>query len=179
MKRVRWYVLLGWAALALPAHAVNLGLENWGRFESDFEEETVVWSEMQAHLPAYPKAAQLAEFAIDGRAGYRFALDQASLSVGADGVTRYTVVIDSPAGARTVNFEATRCTTGERKIYAFGRADGTWSKNRAARWDPIKARVNSDYGRVLFYEYLCAGGEGTASVEQIRARLRSGGYRAN
>lgn len=163
----------------MPAHAVNLGLENWGRFESDFEDTAVVWSEMQTYLPAYPKAEQLAEFSIDGRAGYRFALDKASLSVGADGVTRYTVVIDSPAGARTINFEGTRCSTGERKIYAFGRADGTWSKNRAARWDLIKARVSTAYERVLFYEYLCAGGEGVASVSQILDRLRRGGYRTD
>ncbi|TSA22302.1 MAG: hypothetical protein D4R70_02030 [Betaproteobacteria bacterium] len=175
----RFLVFIAPIVLAMPAHAVNLGLENWGRFESDFEEEAVTWQEMQAQLPAYPKAEHLVAFAIDGRAGYRFAVDTKSLSVGADGVTRYSVVIDAPAGARTVNFEALRCPTGERKIYAFGRPDGTWSRNRAARWEIIKARVNTDYHRVLFYEYLCAGGEGVASVPQILERLRRGGYRTD
>ena len=29
----------------------------------------------------------------------------------------------SPAGAETVSFEGMRCENGERKLYAFGRAD--------------------------------------------------------
>jgi hypothetical protein len=59
-------------------------------------------------------------------------------------VVRYTVVVKSPAGAETVSFEGMRCESGERKLYAFGRADGQgggeWSRNRYARWDVIKGR---------------------------------------
>ncbi len=169
-----WLSLLAW-----PVQAAGLGWENSGRFETDFDEEVVAWQEVQAQLPAAPTDANLLSFVLDGRPNYRYAIDRKSLSVAADGVTRYSIVITSPSGARTLNFEGMRCATGERKIYAFGRPDGSWSRNRAARWDPIQARQAGSYHSALFYEYLCAGGEGTASVEQILKRFRSGGFRVD
>lgn len=173
------HFLLWLSLLALPAYAASFGLEGSGNFETDFDEEVVTWQEVQAQLPGAPTDADLLSFALDGRPDYRYAIDRKSLSVGADGVTRYSIVITSPSGARTLNFEGMRCPTGERKIYAFGRPDGSWSKNRAARWDFIRTRQASSYHSVLFHEYLCAGGEGTASVAQILKRLKSGGYRVD
>jgi len=163
--------------LSLPAYAINLGQES--RFEYDFDEAVVAWQELQAQMPNAPVDADLLAFEIEGRPGYRYALDRKSLTTGSDGVTRYSVVITSPSGVRTINFEGMRCATGERKIYAFGRADGSWSKNRAARWDAIRARVPGSYHSTLFHDFLCAGGEGTASVEQIVQRLKRGGYRVD
>lgn len=177
--RLRWLPVLI-VALALPARAaVDLGLRDGSQFERDFDADTVTWQEIEAQLPALPKAENLVAFTVDLRPGYAFALDRKSLSVGGDGVVRYTVVITSPAGARTVNFEGMRCENGERKIYAFGRSDGTWSKNRGARWDPIQARMQDGYHRTLFFEFLCAGGEGVPTVARIEQRLRQGGHRAD
>jgi len=176
MSYPRGKVLALWL-LSLPAYAINIGQES--RFEYDFDEEVVAWQELQAQMPNAPAEADLLAFEIEGRPGYRYALDRKSLSVGGDGVTRYSVVITSPSGVRTINFEGMRCATGERKIYAFGRADGSWSKNRAARWDAIRARVAGSYHSALFHDFLCAGGEGTAGVEQIVQRLKRGGYRAD
>lgn len=179
MRQYGFWALLFVLGFARQAQAVNYGLEKWGTFERDFEEETVAWQEVQAQMPAAPKPDNLISFKIDLRPGYVYALDQTSLSVGGDGVVRYTIVITSPSGAHTVNFEGMRCTTGERKIYAFGRSEGTWSKNRNARWEPIQARSQTGYPRVLFYEFLCIGGEGIPTVARIQERLRQGGYRAD
>ena len=163
--------------LSLPVHAINLGQES--RFEVDFDEAVVAWQEVQAQMPSAPVDADLLAFEVEGRPGFRYAIDRKSLAVGGDGVTRYSIVITSSTGVRTINFEGMRCATGERKIYAFGRADGGWSKNRAARWDYIRARVAGSYHSILFHDFLCAGGEGTASVEQIVQRLKRGGYRVD
>ena len=163
--------------LSLPVHAINIGQE--GRFEVDFDEAVVAWQEVQAQMPSAPVDADSLAFEVEGRPGFRYAIDRKSLVVGGDGVTRYSIVITSSTGVRTINFEGMRCATGERKIYAFGRADGSWSKNRAARWDYIRARVAGSYHSILFHDFLCAGGEGTASVEQIVQRLKRGGYRVD
>lgn len=176
MKHWLWKLSL-LSLLSLPALAINLGQET--RFEYDFDEEVVPWQEIQAQLPGAPTDAELLAFEIEGRPGYRYALDRKSLSVGGDGVTRYSVVITSPSGVRTINFEGMRCASGERKIYAFGRPDGSWSKNRASRWDYIRARVAGSYHSILFHDFLCAGGEGTASALQIIQRLKRGGYRVD
>jgi hypothetical protein len=90
-------------------------------------------------------------------------IDAASLSIGDDGVVRYTAIIRSPSGAETISFEGLRCETGERKLYAFGRPStntsgndaGSWSRNRYAKWEPIQARLAGGYHRELFFHYLC------------------------
>ncbi|NWG88017.1 MAG: CNP1-like family protein [Hydrogenophilaceae bacterium] len=161
-------------AAALPAQADSY---TWGQFEYDFDEEQKPWEEIQAQLPAAPKAEALIPFTVDATTSNKYFIDNNSLSVGEDGVVRYTVVVVSSQGARTVNFEGMRCTSGERKIYAFGRANGEWVRNRYPRWEPIKASQQASYHRELFYSYFCAGGEGLADLARIRYRLKTGGYR--
>ena len=99
------------------------------------------------------------------------------MSAGSDGVVRYSVVVKSPAGAETISFEGMRCTTGERKLYAFGRADGkgggAWSRNRNAKWEPIQTR--NDFRGELFYHYFCTV-EGAAQLPDIQRNLKSGGF---
>ncbi|TCS73948.1 CNP1-like family protein [Sulfuritortus calidifontis] len=163
-------------AAALPVQADSY---TWGKkqFEYDYDEEKKPWEEIQAQMPAAPKAEALMPFTLDATATGKYYIDGNSLSVGEDGVVRYTVVIVSAQGARTVNFEGMRCTTGERKIYAFGRPNGEWARNRYPRWEPINARQQSSYHRELFFSYFCAGGEGLPDLARIQYRLKTGGYR--
>ncbi len=161
--------------------ALILGLQpsaaDWGKPRYDFDEEQKPWQEAEVRLPPYPKAEHLLPFEVSA-ARQRHYIDMASLSVGEDGVVRYTVVIRSPAGAETVRFEGMRCDNGERKLYAFGRPDGagggTWSENRNARWEPIPVREAASYQRELFYHYLCTV-EGKGNLAAIRRYLRQGG----
>jgi hypothetical protein len=122
-------------------------------FERDFDDDTKVWKEVQASIPPYPKAENLIPFEVSSATRNKHFVDLPSVSIGADGVVRYTVVVKSPAGAETVSFEGMRCESGERKLYAFGRADGQgggeWSRNRYARWDAIKGRQQTSYHREL------------------------------
>ena len=171
MRRLVYCLILG---IALPAQADS---NSWGRFENDFDEAQRPWEEIQARLPAAPKAEALLPFTVDATVAGKYYIDGQSISVGEDGVVRYTVAVVSAQGARTVNFEGMRCDTLERKIYAFGRPTGEWARNRYPRWEPIHARQQTSYHRELFYAYFCAGGEGLASVETIRHRLKTGGYR--
>jgi hypothetical protein len=121
----------------------------------DFVEEKATWEEVAAQLPAYPKDANLVPFAVSSATSNKFMIDAVSLSVGKDGVVRYTVVIESPRGARTVNYEGLRCDTAERKIYAFGQADGKWAENKRAAWESVKLRSLLSYHKTLFEEIFC------------------------
>lgn len=158
------------AALSLPAIA------DWDRFDADFDEPARPWQEIEAQLPPPPQAANLIPFEVGGATRNRYYIDYPSVSVGADGVVRYTVVIETGGGARNVSFEGMRCATGERKLYAFGRGDA-WSRNRNARWDIIKSRQADGYHRELFAGYFCAGGLGEPDLKRVRHLLKSGGYR--
>ena len=183
-------VLLAALALLLsipiiPAHAAG-GSEStiWGDsygladFERDFDDEAKVWKEVQASIPPYPKVENLIPFVVSAATRNKYFIDFPSVSVGADGVVRYTVVVRSPAGAETVSFEGIRCDSGERKLYAFGHADGQgggeWSRNRYARWAAIKDRQQTGYHRELYFHYLCTI-EGTGNLKTIRHLLKTGG----
>ncbi len=150
---------------------------NWGQFDYEFD-DTARWNELQHQLPPYPKPENFIPITLGARSSNEFFVDYASLSTGADGVVRYSMVIRSPAGAETVSFEGMRCETGERKLYAFGRNNangGEWSRNRYAKWEPIQGRGLNDFRRELFYHYFCTV-DGAANLPKIQTLLKSGGF---
>ncbi|MCP5279321.1 MAG: CNP1-like family protein [Thiobacillus sp.] len=147
-----------------------------GSFEHDFDENAKSWKEIQAQLPPYPKAGNLVEFTVSATTSNRFYIDYNSINVGEDGVVRYSVLIRSPAGAETVNFEGMRCETGERKLYAFGRSTGEWSRNRYAKWELIPARQAASHQRELFFHYLCTV-DTAGDLKKIRYAVKHGGVR--
>ncbi len=148
------------------------------KWEWDFDQKAKPWKEIQAAIPAYPRADKLVGFEVSAATRNKFYVDPLSVSVGDDGVVRYTVLIRSPSGAETVSFEGMRCDIGDRKLYAFGHADGqgggTWSRNRYAKWEPIKEREQTNYQKVLFYHYFCTV-EGQGNLAFIHKILKSGG----
>lgn len=167
---------IGLLFMVSQVHAQSdFGLE-WGGFEHDFDAENKPWQEIQSRLPAPYAPEQLHEFEVGGGRGHHYFLDPASISAGEDGVVRYTLVIRTAGGASNVNFEGLRCDTGERKIYAFGRPNGTWSRNKYARWDPIDARSATSYQKELFFHYLCTV-DGPGDLKVIQRALQQDGIR--
>lgn len=134
----------------LPVVAWAQGRE----FESDFDEEKP-WIELQAQLPSYPKAENLIPFEVGSVKNNRYFVDASSLSVGGDGVVRYTLVVKTSGGATSVSFEGIRCATRERKFYAFGRSDNTWSRARAAKWERIEITSQSAHQFSLYEDFFC------------------------
>jgi hypothetical protein len=167
------YIFLVLSLAVLPAWADSNDSLIFGNSpENQFEDESKPWQEVQALLPAYPKQENLLAFSVSSATSNRYAIDSASLSVGTDGVVRYTVVIDSPRGARTVNFEGMRCDPSEYKIYAFGHADNNWSKNPHAKWEPYKLRSLLSYHKSLYENYFCPNGIGVRNAAEAARNLK-------
>lgn len=145
-------------------------------FEHDFDANAKPWEEIQAGLPPPPEPAKLMPLEVSPASPHRHFLDPAAISAGGDGVVRFTIVVRTAGGAENVSYEGMRCDTGERKIYAFGRPDGTWSRNKYARWEPIQVRRQDSYQRELFFHYFC-NVEGPADMRVIRRALDRGGIR--
>ncbi len=139
------------------------------------DDEEAPWQEGEVAYPAPPQDQHLLPFYVSPTTNNRFLIDEESLSVAEDDVVRYTLVIISPAGARNVSYEGIRCATGERRIYAFGRSDGTWSKARNSAWHKIQAKEMNRYHAALNSEYFCTPGNSVDSAEKARAVLREGG----
>ena len=130
--------------------------------------------EVSVALPAYPAEQRLIEFFVAATSEFRFFIDSASVSVGRDGVVRYTLVARNPAGADNVSFEGMRCNTAEVLIYALGR-DGGWVR-RAGEWRSIEGSRVQRWHNALYREYFCPQKEPIASRQEGIASLRRGGH---
>ena len=130
-------------------------------------------------FPPFPQAENLIPFAVSATTENKFMIDGESLSVSPDRVVSYTLVIESPAGARNVTYEAMRCATAERRLYAIGRSDGTWSKARGDQWRRIQESTLNRHYAALFGEYFCTIGVILRDAEDARRILHTGGKRSN
>jgi hypothetical protein len=150
-----------------------LAYAEWGEFEHEFDQDKP-WVEMAAQLPPYPKAENLVEFNVSSATRNRYFVDTASISVGDDKVVRYTVVVEAAGGAKNVSFEGLRCETAERRLYAYGHSNGTWSKARNAGWEGIKLRSLLSYHKALYEDHFCPDGINVRDSGQAARTLRRG-----
>jgi hypothetical protein len=69
-----------------------------------------------------------------------------------------------------------RCATGERRLYAYGRPDGSWSKARSAGWQDIKFRSLLSYHKALYEDHFCPDGinvrDPAAAVRNLKRGAR-------
>ncbi|HEX7970833.1 MAG TPA: CNP1-like family protein, partial [Thiobacillus sp.] len=77
-------------------------------------------------------------------------------------------------GAKNVSFEGMRCESGERRLYAYGHPDGTWSKARTAGWEDIKFRSLLSYHKALFEDHFCPDGINVRDAKEAVRSLRRG-----
>lgn len=166
MKKYLLLLLLyPFSVLAEPA-------KEWTKFDFEFDQDKP-WVELQAQLPAYPKEENYLPFFVSATAVNQFFIDALSLSIGEDGVVRYTLIVKSPQGAANVSFEGLRCASGERKLYAFGRSDGVWSKARASKWEDIQYKDINRHHHMLHDDFLCIGHTPAKSVKDIVKTLKA------
>jgi hypothetical protein len=124
-------------------------------------------------LPAAPKNENLVEFYVGAATTNHFSIDATTLTVGTDGIVRYTLVVTTAGGATNTTFEGMRCSSGEYRIYASGRADGSWVKSRSELWRPIENKPVNRHHAALKLEFFCPDGI-AGSSDQTRAALRRG-----
>ncbi|HKU70195.1 MAG TPA: CNP1-like family protein [Burkholderiales bacterium] len=166
------------AVLAIVFSAATASAQQGSDFESDFDENKKDWKEIEAKIPAYPKNEDLVAFGGGPASGHRFFLDAKSLSIGSDGVVRYTLIIKTAGGATNVSYEGIRCETHEQKYYAVGQTNGSWTRARNPAWRPIRALEVNRQHSVLYNDYLCDGGTykgiPASSVRQILQGMKYG-----
>lgn len=148
------------------------GAFSQSKFDEDFDDKDKPWAEIAIQLPPAPKPENLLPFYVSPTATQQFAIDASSLTVGADGVIRYVLVATSQAGAKNVSYEGIRCQSYERKLYAFGRPDGSWSRSRKDEWERIAGNAANRYHAALFKDYFCNETAVAGNAKDIVARMR-------
>lgn len=139
----------------------------------DFSEKP--FQENKASLPAAPKSENLIPFdAGPARRGFEHFVDEASLTLGEDGVIRYILVVKSDMGVNNVTYEGIRCATRERKIYAYGLPDGSWREPRGVEWKKIGQPRLEGPIYVLYNDFFCPGRQAVRSKGEAIAALKVG-----
>jgi hypothetical protein len=89
-------------------------------------------------------------------------------------VISYVLVARSLSGVDNVTFEAINCKSDEYRIYALGRADGTWG-GQASPWRPI-ADSRQPQHRSLQRDYFCPQSNPISDADEGRRALQDGGH---
>lgn len=152
---------------------VSAALAQGRDWDADFDEDKKPWKEIEAGIPSYPRTEDLVPFDPGAASAHRFYVDTRSLSIGDDGVVRYTLVVKAAGGATNITFEGIRCELRQQKYYAVGRADGSWARARNAQWRRIGPREVDRHHNTLYADYLCSGKSPVGSAREIVQLLRS------
>lgn len=142
------------------------------RFEEDFDDMDKPWQEIAVQLPPAPLPENLAPFYVSATATQSFSIDTKSLTIGEDGVIRYTLVAISDSGAKNISYEGIRCATYERKLYAFGRSDGGWSRSRRDQWERILSNAGNRQHAALAKDFFCTEKTIAGTANEMIKRIR-------
>ncbi len=138
------------------------------------EVESPSESEAAITPPPFPRHRDLIEFPVSSATTNRFFVDGSTLSPGKDGIVRYVLVIQSAGGATNVSFEGLRCATGEYRVFATGRGDGSWAPARLASWRKIDGITVNRHHVALYREFFCPLSLPIVDAAEGREALRLG-----
>jgi len=157
------------AASAAQAEKDRFG---YGPEKFDFDPTLVEqWKEAQVPPPAYPDDRDLLAVPLPPSDSVKAYLDAQSLSRALDRVGRYTLVVESPAGARSVFFEGIRCETREYKTYAIG-ADGALKPVKQPKWQPIPYLERNALRFTLYKHYVCDDASSARTPQELIPLLK-------
>lgn len=166
-------------ALVLIFGVVNLAYAGNGEGRSSYPgvfEADKPWQEADTEFPAAPTAANLREIYVSAVATNNYFIDEATLTVGADRVVRYVLVVVASGGARTVSFEGMHCDSGKWKLYASGRPDGSWARARVSEWREIENKPVNRHHAALSRDYFCPDGGPIRDANEGRRLLKQVKY---
>jgi hypothetical protein len=161
------------AAIAL-AQVPGEQLRDSARDAIDFEQKPL--DEAPVSLPGAPKMDALIAFDPGRRTSMRYFVDPASVAVVHEGIVRFTLVVRGDGAAANVSYEAIRCKTYERKVYAYGRSDGTWQPVRNPAWTRIGGQDADGHRHVLYESFFCPSRQIIASAREGVEALGRGGH---
>jgi hypothetical protein len=132
--------------------------------------------ESEVQLPPFPNDADLLPFYVRATDPNEYFVDASSLAVGSDGIVRIALLVRSPQGAVSVRFEGFWCEASQRKVYAIGGVNRTWTKPRTVEWTLIGSGASGLHERVLARDYLCPNGIPIRTAREGIQALRRGGH---
>ncbi len=148
-KRISTYFYASIIVLTLPActgDPLQSGLDPFA---------PMVFKEGVTTMPLNPpNQKSLVPFYVSETSIFKFAIDTDSILIGADGVTRYIVVITNPSGGQQSQYEGIRCDSFQWRLYG-ALENGTWRENPLSSWRKIQSNVPNRYQASLAQGAFC------------------------
>jgi len=126
--------------------------DDFGKFDESLVEQ---WKELGVAPPAYPSDPDLIAVRMPATYTLKIYLDEKSISLAQDGITRFTLVVESVSGSRNVFFEGYHCETREYKTYASGTLDKTFEPIKKPKWERVPYYDTNAFRFQLLRYYVC------------------------
>jgi hypothetical protein len=121
-------------------------------YDESLEEK---WKESDVIVPSYPRDSDLIPVTLAKSFTLKIYLDSKSLSQAADRVVRFSLIVESPSGARNVFYDGMRCETREYKTYAIGSAENRFEPVKDPQWQRIPMLEFNSFRHYLYRHYVC------------------------
>ena len=122
-----------------------------------------------------PNQSTLVPFYVSQRTIFKFAVDTDSILIGADGVTRYIVVISSPSGSQQTQYEGIRCDSFQWRLYGTYESTG-WKENPLSSWKNIQSDIPNRYQASLAQGAFCNFNAQEKNIKNIAHSLNPNGF---
>lgn len=119
-----------------------------------------------------PNKSTTVPFYVSQQTIFKFAVDTDSILIGADGVTKYTVILTSPNGNDQVQFEGIRCDSSQWRLYGT-LENGVWRENPLSTWRSIQKNTPNRYQAALAQDALCNFSSQEKNIQTIVKSLNS------
>ena len=115
----------------------------------------MVFKEGVTKMPSRPpNSSTLLPFYVSQHTIFKFAIDTDSILIGADGVTRYIVVLTNPSSGQQTQYEGIRCDSFQWRLYGT-LENNVWRENPLSSWRAIQDNVANRYQAALAQEAFC------------------------
>ncbi len=146
----------------------------FGRNEQAFRYDAQPWVETEVKdLPIYPDESALLPVTLLGSARYRYFVDSRTISIGEDGVVRFSLAIKTEAAGHQMSYVGIRCQSREWKTYAFGVSSGKWRRPVKPTWELIERKTQENHRHELYSTYFCSGNAASGNEKKLLANLRT------
>lgn len=122
-----------------------------------------------------PNKSTLQPFYVSRSTIFKFAVDTNSILIGADGVTRYIVVMTNPSGETQAQYEGIRCDSFQWRLYG-NFENGVWKENPLASWRGISDHVANRYQAALAQGAFCNMTTQEKNIQNILRNLNPNSF---
>ena len=131
------------------------------------------WKESEITLPSYPDDRDLLPVPVNRNDTLKIYIDGKSISLAQDRVARFSLIVESGSGARSVFYDGYRCETRQYKTYAIGTGQHVWTPTVNPSWQAIPRPEINAFRDNLYRRHVCDENKSARAPTELRRLLET------